>query len=517
MSDQEAAKLITVLGATGYIGNRLVTRLLDANYQVRAASRSLAKLNRFSWSSHPRIELVKFDALDRYSLKNALAGSSHAFYLIHSMNRQDRDFVKIDRALAQNIVEIGQQMPLKQLIYLGGLADDSKDCSEHLRSRIEVGELFQKASFPTTILRAAMVIGSGSVSFEMLRYATDRCPVMLAPYYLDTISQPIAVSNLVNYLENCIDNEDMIGKTFDVGGPNIVTYRDLIEIYAEQAGLPKRKIFYVNADSPLLGALCLSCVTPISEPFIHSLICSLKTSMICNDASIKKISPQELLTVEEAIKIASDPAQNEPLYWNETDIKRPEEWSNKNDPAWAGGKMFVDTKKIVIRGKASDVWKALSSIGNETDWYGTQWLWEVRAFLDSVIAGGYYKRGRTNENALVVGDQIDWWHIHAVRNNELLVLKAKMNLPGVAFLEYSLKPLRGNRCQISQTVRFIPKGLTGEAYWYAIKPLHDFVFASMLHGLALATKRPVAYWTPWTVIEDLFGSLENENEKFISG
>jgi uncharacterized protein YbjT (DUF2867 family) len=506
---------VAVLGASGYVGNRVVTRLLGSHYKVRAAARSLAKMKHFSWHSHPDIELVEFDALELKSVKQALAGCTHAIYLIHSMNSKRRDFVKMDRQAAQNVVAAGNETSLRQLIYLGGLAEDWDECSEHLRSRIEVGNILQNASFPATVLRAAMIIGSGSASFEMLRFVTDRCPVMVAPNSIDITSQPIAITNLLNYLIDCLDNPLALGKTFDVGGPDTVTYRQMVNIYASEAGLPERRIFCVPIDNPDLGAFCLSRITPLPEPFIRSIISGIKTSMTPVDDKIKAISAQELVSVKQAIRRASDKQQMDPLdwSWSNDNLRRPDEWANENDPAWAGGRAFVDCKRLIITGRPQDVWKALSDIGGETGWYGTDWLWQLRQLVDLLFNGTPLYAGRTNADRLVVGERVDWWRIHCVRENELLVLKAEMNLPGHASLEYRLKRLRGNRTEIRQTVRFLPKGLSGELYWHAVKPIHDLVFSTMLKGLAHASSCPIAKWTPWTILEDMFGDLDGESKQ----
>lgn len=295
---------ILVLGATGYIGTRLTKLLLDKGYPVRAGTRSLKNIKNSSLTKHPDLEWVEVDAMDHKSLINACRGCEVVYYLVHSMNAQQKDFAKADREAARNMVQSAESAGLKRIIYLGGLGEDDKNLSHHLRSRMEVSKIIQSGKVPATTLRAAMIIGKGSVSFEILRALVKNLPIMITPRWVSTESQPIAVTNVLNYLVGCLESAQTTGQVFDIGGPEIVSYRQLMDIYAEEAGIRKRLIIPVPVLTPKLSSLWIGLVTPYPAYIARPLAEGLRNRVVCKDNRIRDIISQELIPCREAIRIA---------------------------------------------------------------------------------------------------------------------------------------------------------------------------------------------------------------------
>lgn len=304
---------ILVLGATGYVGCALIPELLKAGYFVRAAGRSLERLRAKPWAGHSNVETVEADALDVESLRLALEDIDVAYYLVHSMNPQSRDFEKDDRQAAQNMVKASAVRHVKRIIYLGGLGEDDARLSKHLRSRLEVSQILSSGPVPATVLRAAMIIGAGSVSFEILKHLVKRLPVMITPRWVRTKNQPIAISNVIAYLTGCLDHDETAGQTYDIGGNEILTYADLMRVYASVAGLRNRFIIPVPVLTPYLSSLWIHLVTPIPGYIARPLTEGLKNPVICKDSRIRNIIKQDLLNAEEAIRLAvkSQPARKQ--------------------------------------------------------------------------------------------------------------------------------------------------------------------------------------------------------------
>ncbi len=297
---------ILVLGSTGYVGGRLIPHLLEQGYTVRALGRSKEKLLNRDWAQHPNVELCVADVFNIDSLKEALKGCHAAFYLVHSMLPGQKDFQKADAKAAKNMVQAAEETSLKRIIYLSGLGEDQPDLSQHLKSRTEVAKILQQGKVPTTVLRAAMIIGSGSASFEILRYLVDRLPVMITPKWLKTPCQPIAIRNVIEYLVGCLDKEVTAGNCYDIGGSEIVTYRKLMETYAEVNNLPKRIIIPVPVLTPRLSSYWIHLVTPLPSSLARPLAEGLKNPVICKNNTITKIIPQKLLDCKTSIQLALD-------------------------------------------------------------------------------------------------------------------------------------------------------------------------------------------------------------------
>ena len=487
--DRGAAGPIAVLGATGYIGARLVPRLLAAGWRVRAIGRDPAKLAGRPWAAAPGVETVAGDVLDRHSLEQALMGCQAAFYLVHSMNPQATDFAAADRAGAENMVAAAAAAGVKRIIYLGGLGEDDPQLSHHLRSRHEVGDILRRGSVPVTVFRAAMIIGSGSASFEILRYLVERLPVMVTPRWIDTPCQPIAVRNVLHYLVTCLDCPGTVGESFDIGTEEVTTYRQLMRLYAEEARLARRWIVPVPVLTPRLSSYWIHLVTPVPASIARPLAEGLRNPVLCRDKEIRELLPQPLLSCRMAIRMALEKLRLRQVEssWMDAGKLAPVEWSTGDDPEWAGGTVFRDERRLLVAAPARQCWPAVVGIGGQTGWYYADWLWGLRGALDRLVGGPGLGRGRRDPSTVRPGDALDFWRVLAVEPERRLKLVAEMKVPGEAVLELRLTECVDGTTEIRQSARFKPRGLSGLLYWYGVLPFHNLVFAGMLRGMARAS------------------------------
>ncbi len=483
--DQERKIRILVTGATGYIGGRLVPRLLKAGYHVKAMSRSYQKLKARLWHNHPHVELVAGNVLHRSDVENALKGCDVVYYLVHSMVAGQKDFEAADRLSAQNVVVAAENSGVQRIIYLGGLGFEDPTLSQHLRSRHEVADILQQGPVPATVFNAAMIIGSGSASFEILRYLVERLPVMITPKWVHTPVQPIAVANVLEYLIACLNVEQTKGKRFDIGGEDILTYLDLMKIYAQAAGLPPRKVFPVPVLTPQLSSYWIHLVTPLPAYIARPLAEGLKNPVICKNNEIIPLIPQHLLSCTEAISRALERTfeHHVETHWTDSGTL-PIEWPQPGDPDWAGGTVLEDNRQLRIEAPVQWVWDAVVKIGGDTGWYYGNWLWQIRGMIDKLVGGVGLRRGRRDPEKLMLGDAVDFWRVSVVKPPEHLTLIAEMKLPGKAALEFHLQSLKDGTTLLNQRARFFPKGVLGLLYWYSTAPLHSFVFPGMIRGIA---------------------------------
>ncbi len=484
---------VLVIGASGYVGARLVLRLRERGYPVRAAGRSAAKLRLRPFASDPGVELAETDVLDPGSLRRACAGCSAAYYLVHSMDPGQRDFSATDREGAENMARAAGAEGLSRILYLGGMGDPGAGMSEHLRSRAEVAEILASGPVPVTTLRAAMIIGAGSGSFEILRYLVDRLPVMITPRWVGTESQPIAIKNVLDYLSGCLGVPATAGRTYDIGSHEVVTYRRMMEIYAEEASLPNRRIVPVPVLTPRLSSYWIDLITPAPASLARPLAEGLSSKLLCRDDRIRGLIPVDLLDCRSAIRAAVRDDRRENADWDGA-VRAggyPEAGTLPGDPAWAGGTCYRVHHRVALEATPEEVWRPLARIGGRTGWYYGDGLWKLRGMLDRLAGGAGMRQGRRDAENLVPGDAVDFWRVAAVDAPRLLRLVAEMRLPGCATLEFRIRAEGDRITWLHQVSGFVPRGLAGILYWRAVDPLHRLVFAGMLEGTARATKRTV--------------------------
>jgi uncharacterized protein YbjT (DUF2867 family) len=417
------------------------------------------------------------------------------------MDSKSKDFEKSDNLAAENLCKAAEIAGVKRIIYLGGLGEDSPELSKHLKSRANVAQILKSGKTAVTEFRAAMIIGSGSASFEILRYLVDRLPIMITPKWVRTRSQPIAIRNVLTYLVNCLEASKTTGKTFDIGGIDVLTYQEIMEIYAEEAGLAKRLVIPVPVFTPKLSSYWIHFVTPVHSSIARPLAEGLRNETICQDETIKELIPQELLTVRQAISLALERMEEQKIesHWSDAGIVEHAEWAQQGDPSWAGGLIYLDQREIEIEATPEQIWQPIERIGGKTGWYFADWLWEARGLIDRIFGGIGLRRGRRNDFKISVGDSLDFWRVRTVIPGQKLSLCAEMKLPGKAILEFNIeeinpenpKQINPAKCRLTQKALFLPSGLSGILYWWLVSPLHEIVFNGMLTGIANATNRPI--------------------------
>ncbi|MBC8439119.1 MAG: SDR family oxidoreductase [Deltaproteobacteria bacterium] len=479
-------KTVLVTGATGYVAGRLIPLLLASGYRVRTMGRSIEKMAGRPWSNDPNVELVKGDIMDIMSLRKAVSGCGTIYYLVHSMLSQKKKYRHADQIGAENMVQAAADAHADHLIYLGGLGDiHHKNISKHLLSRNEVGQILLNGPVPATVLRAAMILGSGSASFEILRYLAERLPIMVTPKWVRMPTQPIAITNVLGYLKGCLEHLETRGKTFDVGGPEVVAYSDLFRIFTKEAGLPAPIMIKVPVLTPRLSSLWIHLVTPVPASIAQPLTEGLSLPTICTENDITHIIPQKLISCREAIQRALDRIRQEQVdtCWTDAgEIKYPE-WAQFGDSKYSGGTVLKCGYRSTVQGTAPDMWKAVVKLGGETGYYAADLLWKIRGVLDILAGGVGLARGRRSKERLNVGDSLDFWRVLELKPPSKLLLLAEMKTPGEALLEISITDTGKDQFEIVLLSRFLPKGLIGILYWYVLYPFHQYVFARMLNGM----------------------------------
>jgi uncharacterized protein YbjT (DUF2867 family) len=486
---------VLVTGATGYVGGRLIPRLLQAGLAVRAMARSLDKLSGRPWASDPNVELVRGDVLDRDALYRAAAGCDAAYYLVHGMIAGKSGFAAADRQSALNMAAVAEKAGLKQIIYLGGLGDPADPrLSPHLASRHEVGRILRAGSVPATVLRAAMILGSGSASFEILRYLVERLPWMITPKWVQTPTQPIAISNVLGYLIGCLRDSRTYGQTFDIGGPEIITYEELIHLFAEEADLPQRRVVPVPLLTPRLSAHWIQLVTPVPAAIALPLTEGLGIPTCCTDHRIRELIPQDLLACREAIRRALQRLRDDQVEtsWRDAGALRPPEWALSGDASYSGGTILNCAYRMTMEVSPEVVWKLVLGLGGAHGYYFGNWLWRLRGWIDRGAGGIGLERGRRSSRDVHVGEAFDFWRVLSVVPLRQLILLAEMKMPGQAVLELRMVPRGERRTELRMVSRFWPKGLGGLVYWHVLYPFHAWLFRGMLHAMAKqAGARPV--------------------------
>ncbi len=478
MKNANKTGIIAVTGATGYVGGRLVPQLLEAGYNVRCIVRNSEALDDRSWRS--KVEVYKADLSLEDQVIEALNGVEKAYYLVHSMAASS-NFEDLESSMAEIFSKAADINKIKQIVYLGGLGEDEKNHSPHLTSRHKVGKILSNGSTPVTELRAAIIIGSGSASFEMLRSLVEVLPIMVVPKWVtQTRCQPVAISDILFYLVSVLDNDKTLGKIIDVGGPDILTYREMMHTYAQVAGLKKRIIIPVPVLTPRLSSHWVNLTSPLPIRLARSLIDSLTSDVVVSNNPISAVLNHDAENLHNSIGRALTRVQNLqiPTRWSNSVKSQIAELPELSDPEWSGGRVLIDSReqKSLVTGKK--VMSTIKTIGGDTGWFAFDWLWAVRGFIDKLAGGVGLRRGRRHPSELRVGDPVDFFTVVKVDSDSLL-LRAEMLLPGHAWLEWSVSD-NGNGCLVSQRAHFVPRGVIGRLYWFALLIPHSLIFNRML-------------------------------------
>lgn len=475
---------VLVTGATGYVGGRLVRSLLERGIAVRVLVRDEKKVKEHPWSSE--VEIVVGNANNYESLLKALEGIHTAFYLLHSINSSIK-FDLAEKEMAANFANAAKSANISQIIYLGGIANDVKK-SRHLKSRTETGIELAKHGVPVMEIRAGIIIGSGSASFEMLRHLTHRLPIMTTPKWVKNRTQPIAIRDVLYYLSECAVLTKPIAGIFDIGGPEVLSYEDMMQKFAKISGLRKRIIIKIPVLTPSLSSLWIGFVTPVpttlARPLVESLICEVVVDPSKETSKLIPNPKTGLLDVSKAIELALEKVSSNEIETRWSDAKAPTApWQiAQGDPDWAGATEFRDVRKRFTDAKSEVVWNCIERIGGVNGWYGSGWLWYLRGLLDRIFGGVGLRRGRRDPLKLKVGDSLDFWRVEGYEEGKSLRLYAEMILPGKAWLEFQIVQI-GQKVQVIQTARFQPRGLGGQLYWRLVAPFHVLLFPRMLKNI----------------------------------
>lgn len=471
---------VLVTGATGYVGGRLVPALLDDGHRVTCLARTPAKLSAAPW--HDAVTVVEGDV--GHVSSEALRGVDVAVYLVHGIG-QGPNWSENEKRDATHFGAACAAAGVNAIVYLGGLGDEESQLSEHLASRHDVGRLLGANGVPVTELRAGVIIGSGSASFEMLRYLVEVLPVMVTPRWIDTRCQPIGIADVITELRRAIAQPRP--GTFGIGGPDVVSYADMMESYARVAGLPRRRFFRVPFLTPGLSSHWIGLVTPVPVPLARELVESLVNEVVVTPGTESPYRANEPLGLDDAIgrALAATNEGRVPTSFTNADLAdfRP----SPTDPEWAGGTLRRDVRTRTTTLAPEVVFDAVSSLGGETGWLSGEWLWRIRGLIDQLIGGPGLRRGRPP--VLRIGDPLDYWRVEEIVPGAALGLYAEMRLPGQARLRWDVTR-DGELTTITQTALFRPRGLLGRLYWWSVAPFHRFVFPGLLEGiLRLAGQR----------------------------
>ncbi|MFP5019190.1 SDR family oxidoreductase [Pseudonocardia phyllosphaerae] len=500
-----------VTGATGYIGGRLAPRLLGRGpepdlvpdpdggpVEVRCLVRNPDKLRDVPWAADA--EIVQGDLLDPDSVRAACADVDVVYFLVHSLS--EAGFAATDRRAALIMAEAAREAGVKRIIYLGGLHpdDDPADLSAHLASRAEVGETLLRSGVPTAVLQAAVILGSGSASFEMLRHLTERLPVMVTPRWVHNKIQPIAVRDVLRYLIRAAELPPEVNRTFDIGGPEVLTYLEMMQRYAAVAGLKRRRVLPVPVLSPSLSAHWINVVTPVPGSIATPLIESLVHEVVCTEDDIKTYVPDPpggLIGYDHAVELALARVTEGAVEtrWSGADVEDVPSDPLPSDPEWAGGSVYLDEREQACTAPPEDLWVVVKGIGGEHGWYSFPLAWSVRGWMDRLVGGVGLSRGRRDPDDLHTGDALDWWRVERIDEptaadgeTGLLRLRAEMKVPGRAWLEMGVRP-EGTGSLYHQRAVFIPHGLPGYLYWWAVAPFHGIVFGGMVRNITRTAER----------------------------
>ncbi|GAB4100367.1 SDR family oxidoreductase [Sinomonas halotolerans] len=488
------SRLIAVAGATGYIGGRLVPRLLAEGNRVRVLTRDPSRLRDLPWGAD--VEAVTGSLEDPAAATALCEGAGVVYYLVHSMGGTGRDdFRERERACAENTARAAEAAGVGRIVYLSGL-NPGRGLSRHLASRAEVGRILLGSGVPTAVLQAGLVIGSGSASFEMVRHLTDVLPVMPAPRWVLNRVQPIAVRDALHYLEAAADLPAHVNRTFDIGGPDVLTYAAMMRGYARAAGLREPAILALPVLTPWLAAQWVNLVTPIPRALAVPLVESLQNDCVVQEHGIAAYirEPEGGLTsYEAAVRLALGKIERgevETTWAGSSALGAPSD-PLPSDPAWSGATVYTDERTAASPADPARVWDVVEAIGGENGWYSFPLAWAARGWIDKLVGGVGLRRGRRHPQRLHLGDALDWWRVEALEPGRLLRLRAEMRVPGRAWLEMTVEP-DGPGSVYRQRAVFLPHGLAGRLYWLAVLPFHGIVFKGMASRIVAAAEKGAA-------------------------
>ncbi len=483
--------LCLVTGATGYIGGRLVPELLAAGHEVRVLARHPERLVDRTWVND--VQVVSGDAGDPDAVRAALKGVDVAYYLMHSLMAGD-GFHDVEVLLARIFGTTARDEKVKRIVYLGGLHPENApgSLSDHMASRRQVGEILRGSGVPTAELRAAVIIGSGSASFEMIRYLTERLPFMITPKWLRMPTQPIAVRDVLYYLVQAAALPPEVNRTFDIGGPDVTTYEGMIQGYAKVAGLRKRLIVGAPILTPRLSSRWVGLMTPVPSTMARPLVESLSAPSVCGEHDIMRYIPDPvdgLVPYERAVELALVKIHYADVRtsWSSSSLPGAPSDPLPSDPDWAGGALYLDSRETVVQASPASLWRVIEGLGGDRGYYSFPLAWEVRGWLDRASGGVGLARGRRNPETLRVGDPLDFWRVEERTTLKMLRLRGEFRMPGLAWLELGIREdhdADGHPVTVyTQKASFHPKGMPGEAYWKAMLPFHGIIFGSMLKNI----------------------------------
>jgi uncharacterized protein YbjT (DUF2867 family) len=473
-------KLILVTGATGYVGGRLVPRLLEAGYRVRCLVRDPSRLEGFAWAK--RVEIVTCDMSNPARAAELMRGVSVAYYLIHG---QQGGQVNAERDLrvARNFASAAEEAKIERVIYLGELVDPTANLSPYLRSRHETGYQLRYSHIPVTEFRAGMIVGSGSVLFEMIRYLTEREPVLVCPAWYFSEAQPIAIRDVLSYLIAALDSPESIGRVMEIGGPSRLTYADMLLGYAKERGL-KRGLIRTPVYAPRLSAWWVHMVTPIHWRVVLPLIEGLRNSLIVRDDAARKLFPKiQPIDFQTAVHLALGRIQRDNVETSWSDALVTVMGNVKPYTFTVEEGMYIERRQLLVDLPPETVFRSYTGIGGERGWLFMDWSWALRGWLDKLVGGVGLRRGRRHPDEIRAGESLDFWRVEEVEQNARMRLRAEMKLPGKAWLQFESVP-QEEKTLLTVTAYFAPHGFFGFAYWYAMWPFHKPIFDGLTRGIA---------------------------------
>ena len=473
---------ILVTGATGYVGGRLVPRLLAIGHELVCFVRDPSHISGRGWE---RVDVRRGDALDAGSFLPAMEGVDVAYYLIHSMTQPEGRFEDHDRFAAEHFGMAASAAGVRRIIYLGGLGKADEALSPHLASRHEVGRILRSSGVPVTEFRAAVIVGSGSISFEIIRYLTEGLPVMLTPRWMSTRCQPVAIANVLDYLTLALQEPGSVGRTLEIGGPDVLSYREMMLGYAAARKL-RRVLIPLPVLTPRLSSLFLHMITPIPVSISRALIEGMRNEVVVHDHAAEELFAVARIPYREAVRRALQRIQSGAVetYWSGARAGLQPGVTLKVTEG-----MILDERRVESAASAAEVFATFSGIGGERGWFYGDWGWKLRGVMDRIVGGVGLRRGRRSPDEVRTGDALDFWRVEAVNPGHLIRLRAEMRVPGRAWLQFEATSMPGGGALLVQTAFFEPHGFFGLLYWYVLYPIHEFFFAGMSQAIARRAER----------------------------